>query len=659
MKSAFTFKVWRGSLRNRLLMSFLLLSLIPLLLASIVAYRTIVVGAQEAVVREMTALAHSAANAVNVYMSDRVGDQLVWSRMNIIMEALEIAEAREPAQETLMDLVKLSSSYEAVMLLDTRGNCVVSSSPLLAHKNLASDPLFVNAMKGNIYINDMYSDSRIAEMRTESGGWTVGISTPVKIGKEISGVLCTFLNWSVIEAILKETQVGSTGYVWMVNQNHQLIVHPSRNLYLEPLDGPKVQLPDLVDAMKKGENYHKYWFRNAKTDKLDHKLVGLAYPKGFGSFTGIGWKFGAGADMDEVLGFIPRIFRNVVIAALFAAVLVVGLSYFFARGIAMPIAAIAKEISKVGAGDLTVELPALNRNDEVASLANAFSLMISNLREQAKQMLKGVSVLTKTGEGISIAVSRLGETALESSNAVKKATETVDEVQQEVRLSSDKVRSVADQAGAITRSGVAAAEQTALNMEFIKQQMHHIRASVDALGARSREIEQIVLSVRDIADQSNLLAVNASIEAAQAGEHGRGFAVVAHEIKNLANGSKKSTANVQLFLKEIGKSIDSVIDATEAADKAVSAGVEQAELAGKSVRSLSHSLSASSGNVTAIEASSNQQVIGLEEISSSITGIESAVKQSAESARQLEEAVAELHGLGSQLSTLASRFKVD
>lgn len=659
MKWPFRFKVWQGSLKNRLLVSFLLLSLVPLGAASLVAYRTITDGAHEAAIREMTALAHSAAQAVNVYMNDRVGDQLVWSKMNIVLEALEVTEVRESANETLMDLVKLSGAYDAVMLLDDRGTCIVASTPLSVKENFASDPLFTNAMKDRVFIKDMYHDSRIAKIVPDSGGWTLAIATPVKIGQKVSGVLCAFLKWSVIESLVSETKVGVTGYVYVVNRDQQVIAHPSRDLYHQAVAGPKIQLRTLADALKNREPYHYYWYQNAKTKKQGHKLAGLAYPKGFGNFPGLGWQFGAAADLDEVTGFVSKIFGYVLIAGILAAALVVLLSFYLARGIAMPIAAIASEITKVGAGDLTVELPEVNRDDEVGALANAFRLMLKNLKDQTKQVLSGVTILTNTGEGISRAVSRLAETASESSEAVKKSTEIVDEVQREVRLSADKVRGVADQAGAITRSGVEAAEQTALNMGIIKEQMQRIRASVDMLGVRSQEIERIVVSVQDIADQSNLLAVNASIEAAQAGERGRGFAVVAHEIKTLANQSKKSTNNVQQFLKEITKSITAVTEATEAADKAVSSGVEHSALAGKSIRSLAGSVSASSDTVTAIEASSDVQAIGLEEISSSITGVEKAVKQNAESAKELEDAVKELHRLGSQLSVLVSRFRVE
>lgn len=196
-------------------------------------------------------------------------------------------------------------------------------------------------------------------------------------------------------------------------------------------------------------------------------------------------------------------------------------------------------------------------------------------------------------------------------------------------------------------------------MGIIKEQMFRIRGKVDKLQVRSQEIEKIVDSVRDIADQSQLLAVNASIEAAHAGDHGRGFSIVAWEIKNLAGQSKQSTESVQKFLKEIDDSVLGVIQATEAAENAVSAGAEQSILAGQSIRSLAGSLTGSADTISAIESSSNQQVKGLEEISSSITGVQQAVLQNAESARDLENAALELHGLGNELTFLVSRFKID
>jgi methyl-accepting chemotaxis protein len=592
-------------------------------------------------------------------MNDRVGDQLVWSKSNTVLESLETAEAREHTNDMFRDFVQLAQTYEAVFLLDGKGVCVAASSPNFLGANFSSDPLFVNGLKAPLYLRDLFHDTHVAEISPASSGWTVGIATPVKIGGEVVGVLAALLKWSVIETILWETKIAKTGYVYVINRDQQIIAHPSRDYYLEPLTGSKIGLPDLAEALKREAPYHEYSFQNRKTDQVDRKIVALAYPKGFGNFPGLGWQFGAGADMSEVVGFISTIFRNIVIVSVLAALMIAGFSFYLARELALPITRAANEIIKIGEGDLTVELPASTRNDEMGTFINAFGLMLESLRNQTRQILRGVNVLTNASDNISKAVSGLTQTVSESQGAVQKATDIVYEVQKEVQLSSEKVKGVSDRAGAITNSGVAAAEQTALNMGIIKEQMFRIRGKVDKLQVRSQEIEKIVDSVRDIADQSQLLAVNASIEAAHAGDHGRGFSIVAWEIKNLANQSKQSTESVQKFLREIDDSVLGVIQATEAAENAVSAGVEQSLLAGQSIQSLAGSLTGSADTISAIESSSNQQVKGLEEISSSITGVQQTVLHNVESARELEDAARELHGLGNELTFLVSRFKID
>lgn len=436
MKWNFLFGVLFSSLRNRLLVYFLTMSLIPLVVASLVAYRTIVVGAQETAIREMSALAHSAANAVNVYMNDRVGDQLVWSKSNTVMESLEIAEAREYANDMFRDFVHLAQTYEAVFLLDRRGICVAASSPNFLGQNFASDPLFVNGLTSSLYLSDLFRDARVAEINPASSGWTVGIAAPVKIGGEAVGILGALLKWSVVETILNEIKIGQTGYVYVINSDQRVIAHPSRDLYLEPLAGPKIELPDLAEALKREAPYHEYSFKNRQTNQLDSKIVGLAYPKGFGNFPGLGWQFGAGADMSEVIGFVPTIFRNIVIVSFLAALAIAAFSFYLARDLALPITRAANDIIKIGEGDLTIELPASTRNDEMGTFINAFGLMTENLRNQTRQILKGVNVLTNASDNISNAVSRLTQTVSESSGAVQKATDIVQEVQREVQLSS-------------------------------------------------------------------------------------------------------------------------------------------------------------------------------------------------------------------------------
>lgn len=248
--------------------------------------------------------------------------------------------------------------------------------------------------------------------------------------------------------------------------------------------------------------------------------------------------------------------------------------------------------------------------------------------------------------------------ASQSSHAVSKTTKIVQQVKEAAQLSAEKVRNVSDHASAIAESGKKATEETMVKMSLIHDNMDYIRESVMRLQDHSRAIEEIVGAVQDIAAQSNLLAVNASIEAASAGEHGKGFTVVAHEIKSLAEQSKESTARVRSILAEIRQSVGAVVDATESASKAVADGVEQSKAAGESIQSLAASVVASADSVTLIESSSGRQVAGLEEISSSITEVEESVRENAASAQQLEGLAAPLNELGSALERLVTRYRI-
>ena len=658
MKKEFAKRQTSKGLRNRLLLYFLLLSLVPFSAASLIAYTTIRAGARESAIREMTALANSAAESVNLYMSDRVSDLMAWARLRIVREALELSEVREEATDFLRELVKQYPAYAALMVVDRNGISIASSSHGLLRKDFSEEPLFADSVKGHIYIRDMYKDERLAQIDPDSQGWTVTISVPIKTADQILGVMCAFLKWSEVEAIVAQAKIGSTGYVYMVNKNREIIAHPSRAFYRQDVAGPKVGLPGLSDAMKRKRPYHEYRFRNVKTENMDEKIVGLAYPGGFNRFEGLGWIFGAGADSEEIMGYLPKILRNLAIVGILIVIIVVALAFYFARGIARPVTIVASQVAKVGDGDLTVDIPEITRDDEIGSLVRTFRVMLGNLRAQIRETLQGVNILTESAAHIQTTVSELALRASESSTAATRTTAVVREVKEAAVAGAQRVRSVSNQAAAIAESGGEAIAGTMEHMSVINDNMRHIAQSVSTLTEHSSAIDEIVSAVQDLAARSHLLAVNASIEAARAGERGRGFAVVAHEIKSLSDQSKNSTGRVRQILDEIAKSVAAVSVATDTAHIAVAGGVEQTKLAGESIQSLARSVAASSDAASLIESSSDQQVAGLEEISVSITNVERVVRDNAESARQLENSATRLNELARLLTEVVRRYRV-
>jgi methyl-accepting chemotaxis protein len=178
------------------------------------------------------------------------------------------------------------------------------------------------------------------------------------------------------------------------------------------------------------------------------------------------------------------------------------------------------------------------------------------------------------------------------------------------------------------------------------------------LGEQSQTIGQIIATVEDLAAQSNLLAVNAAIEAAKAGEHGKGFGVVAQEVKSLAEQSRQATDRVRTILGDIQKATTAAVMATEQGSKAVEGGSRQTELAGESIQALAGSVAEAAQAATQIAASSQQQLIGMDQVAAAMESIKQASTQNVASAKQLETAARGLNDVGQQLRHLVSNYAV-
>ena len=165
-------------------------------------------------------------------------------------------------------------------------------------------------------------------------------------------------------------------------------------------------------------------------------------------------------------------------------------------------------------------------------------------------------------------------------------------------------------------------------------------------------IGEIIAAVNDLAEQSNLLAVNAAIEAAKAGEQGKGFAVVAHEIRSLAEQSKQATAQVRTILGDIQKATSGAVLATEQGSKAVETGVKQSAQTGESIRVLADSIVEAAQAAAQIAASSQQQLTGMEQVILAVSNIKQAMEQNVAGAKQTEKAAQNLHELGQKLKQL-------
>ncbi|MBW3549566.1 MAG: methyl-accepting chemotaxis protein [Proteobacteria bacterium] len=318
-------------------------------------------------------------------------------------------------------------------------------------------------------------------------------------------------------------------------------------------------------------------------------------------------------------------------------------------------AAVAASIAE---GDLRVEVQPQSERDV---LGQAFASMVTNLRGLTGELHEGINVLSASANQVSTSTSQFAASASETAAAVSETTTTVEEVRQTAQVSSQKARVVSESAqrvASVSENGRKATDDTTAGMNRIQQQMESIAESMMRLSEQSQAVGQIVATVEDLAGQSKLLAVNASIEAAKAGEHGKGFAVVAQEVKSLAEQSRQATAQVRSILSDIQHATSAAVLATEQGSHAVEDGVRQSSQAGESIQALAGSINEAAQAAVQIAASSQQQLVGVDQVASAMESIKLASSQNVDSAKQLESAAHSIKLLGDKLKQLASGYRL-
>ncbi len=391
---------------------------------------------------------------------------------------------------------------------------------------------------------------------------------------------------------------------------------------------------------------------------------------------------------------------TIVLGTLAGLALAMLAGFLITRNVARPLQRLTTVAEQITVGDLSVHLPPDDRSDEVGALTrafermaqslrtlaaaagqiaagdlrsavkpqspddvlgNAFARMTENLRTQIHQLAESANVLGAVAGEIVTSTSQLAASASQSAAAVSETTTTVEEVRQTAQLASQKAKLVSDsayQATQVSLNGRQSADDVTAGMTRIRQQMEVIAASMVRLSEQTQAIGQIIATVEDLATQSNLLAVNAAIEAARAGEHGKGFSVVAQEVKSLAEQSRQATNQVRTILGDIQKASVGAAMATEEGSKSVDAGARQTEVAGAAIQALATSVNESAQSATQIAASSQQQLVGVDQVAGAMEGIKQASLQNVASAKQLDTAARNLNELGQRIKQLVTRYQI-
>ncbi|MFZ4399701.1 MAG: methyl-accepting chemotaxis protein [Bacteroidales bacterium] len=349
-----------------------------------------------------------------------------------------------------------------------------------------------------------------------------------------------------------------------------------------------------------------------------------------------------------------------LIVIIFGAIISIVLGIIISRSIIIPLGKGVKLAESVAQGDLTIVID-IDQKDETGQLANALKNMVERLKILTSEIKNGVNVLGTSSSEILSTVTEISTGAAETATAVSETTTTVEEVRQTAMVSSQKAQYLMEssqKAADSVEKGRDSINSVIISMKKIDNQMSIISETILKLSEQNRTIGEITSTVADIADQSNLLAVNAAIEASKAGEHGRGFTVVAQEIRSLADQSKKATIQVKEILNEINKSVNQAVGVTEQGTKTVDEGRNLVALSGEVIELLSENVEETAQAAIQISSSNQQQMAGMEQIVPAMENIKQASEQNVAGIKQAQVAAHDLNNLGQNLKDIIEKFKL-
>ena len=263
--------------------------------------------------------------------------------------------------------------------------------------------------------------------------------------------------------------------------------------------------------------------------------------------------------------------------------------------------------------------------------------------------------LATASQEIVATTTQQARSAQEQASSVTETATTVEELthtSEQARGRAEEVAHSAQQAEEVSQAGRNAVNQTFASMEQVREQVQSTAENILALAERAQAISKIITTVDDLADQTNLLAINASIEASRAGEHGKGFAVVATEIKALAEQSKKATEQVRDILGEIQQATNTAVISTEQGTRTMEDARKVVTQAEETINKLADTIAVAARSAAQIVASSGQQSVAMQQINEAMAHIDQATKQTLAATRQAEQSAADLNNLGGRLRNL-------
>ncbi|SQH74411.1 Methyl-accepting chemotaxis protein [Shewanella benthica] len=374
------------------------------------------------------------------------------------------------------------------------------------------------------------------------------------------------------------------------------------------------------------------------------------------------WYLIAQVPQDEVFAMLEESAYQILIWSLIISIILISLAALVASSISQPIAKVASMLQDIGEGegDLRQRLP-VKGNDELAQLAMGFNSFISKIQASIIEVGETSEQLSQSAKDVANqAQQTLTDSQLQKDQtmmvvtAINEMGATVNEIAGNAALAADTARN----ADAQSNTGQEVVTRARDTINLLSDDVEQVGEVIESLATHTKSIESILDVIRAVSDQTNLLALNAAIEAARAGEAGRGFAVVADEVRNLASRTATSTNEVQIMIDKLQTEATRAVDAMTQSRARSIEGVAAVDEASQSLTGISEQIGHITDMNIQVAAATEEQSTVVEDINRNVTEINEITQRTSDTAHAAAQASQSLNHLASRLDTLVAGFKV-
>lgn len=355
--------------------------------------------------------------------------------------------------------------------------------------------------------------------------------------------------------------------------------------------------------------------------------------------------------------------RSVLVGSailLFAAFASASIAFFMSRGLSRPIERLQTAAARIAAGDLTAEF-AVESKDEVGALAESFVQMTARLRAIVTALRDSAAELTSAGAVLSTATRAQTQMLELQAQGIAQTEATVRELEQTSALAANRATAVLDvarRAAEFSESGLSSAAQSEVGLTSLREAVDAIVGQTTKLLDHAQQVGGIVATARDLASQSHVLSLNASIEAARAGDAGRGFAVVASEVRTLAEQSGQGAVRIGKIVNDILHAIRSTLSISEEGTRGMEGSLAQLRASGESLHEIGGIVGETSAAAREIASAVKSQSADISRIASAMRELNAGMEETLGRIHALESATADLEAASGRMEAIVSGFKV-